>query len=260
MSGSKLLDDSSTRAAPEASQHRANGDGDQPLGLTVHTLPSLARAMDAEARRTGAGRWKMLAVLLVCAAPVLASYFTFYVLRPEGRRNFGELIDPQRPLPDQTVVSLTGRTSSLKALKGQWLLLSVANAACDDVCSRHLYLQRQLREGLGKDKDRVDWVWLIPDAAPVPDQLLPALKEATVLRVNRQALSNWLAPASGHQLAEHLYLVDPLGNWMMRFPANLDLASVAKVKRDLERLLRASNSWDQAGRVAVTEVDAKNAR
>jgi hypothetical protein len=41
----------------------------------------------------------MLAVLLVCAAPVIASYFTYYVVRPEGRRNYGELIDPQRPLP-----------------------------------------------------------------------------------------------------------------------------------------------------------------
>ena len=260
MSGSKLLDDSFTRAAPDAAQRWATGSGDQPLGLTVHTLPSPARAMDAEVRRTGAGRWKMLAVLLVCATPVLASYFAFYVIRPEGRRNFGELIDPQRPLPEQTAVSLSGQTSSLTALKGQWLLLSVANGACDDVCSRHLYLQRQLREGLGKDKDRVDWVWLIPDATPVPAQLLPALKEATVLRVDGQALSNWLTPASGHQLAAHLYLVDPMGNWMMRFPANLDLANVGKVKRDLERLLRASNSWDQAGRVAVTELGVKNAR
>ena len=260
MSGSKLLDDSFTRAAPDAYPQRATGLADQPLGLTIHTLPSPARVMDAEVRRTGTGRWKMLAVLLVCAAPVLASYFTFYVLRPEGRRNFGELIDPQRPLPEQSVLSLSGQSSSLKGLKGQWLLLSVGNAACDELCSRHLYMQRQLREGLGKDKDRVDWVWLIPDTAPVPDQLLPALKDATVLRVDRQALSAWLAPASGHQLAEHLYLVDPLGNWMMRFPANLDLASAAKVKRDLERLLRASNSWDQAGRVALTEAGAEHAR
>lgn len=206
--------------------------------------------MESEAQRTVSGRWKMLAVLLVCAAPVVASYFTYYVVRPEGRRNFGELIEPQRPLPDQATVSLSGQGSSLPALKGQWLLISVAGGACDDVCSQHLYLQRQLREGLGKDKDRVDWVWLIPDDAPVPDKLLPALKEATVLRVSSAALSAWLAPAGGHQLAEHLYVVDPMGNWMMRFPANLDIASAAKAKRDLERLMRASAGWDQAGREA----------
>ena len=208
MSGSKLLDDSSRRGAPEAI--------DQPLGLTVHSLPSPERAMDAEVRRTGRGRWQMLLVALVCAAPVIASYFTYYVLRPEGRRNFGELIEPQRPLPDQPTVRLDGQGGTLKALKGQWLLISV--------------------------------VWLIADDAAVPDKLLPALKEATVLRVAGGALGVWLQPESGHQLAEHLYLVDPMGNWMMRFPAQLDIAGAAKAKRDLERLLRASASWDQPGR------------
>ncbi len=62
---------------------------DEPLGLTVHSLPSPGAAADVDAHRTRAGRWKMLAVLAVCAAPVIASYFTYYVVRPEGRRNFG---------------------------------------------------------------------------------------------------------------------------------------------------------------------------
>ena len=208
--------------------------------------------MDSEARRTVMGRWKMMAVFLVCAAPVLASYVAYYVVRPEGRRNFGELIEPQRPLPDQSSMSLGGQKSNLQALTGQWLLISVAGGACDEVCRRHLYLQRQMREGLGKDKDRLDWVWLIPDDAPVPDLLLPALKEATVLRVSPAGLSDWLAPARGHQLAEHLYVVDPMGHWMLRFPAHLEVASAAKAKRDLERLLRASAGWDQAGRAAAS--------
>lgn len=251
MSGFKLLDDSSPCGGADAASRAPVTQGDQPLGLTVHSIPSPARAMDDEARRTGLGRWKMLGVMLVCAAPVIASYFTYYVVRPESRRNFGELISPLRALPDQTGVGLSGQTTRLPALKGQWLLLSVAGGACDEVCSRHLYLQRQLREGLGKDRDRVDWVWLISDDAPVPDPLLPALKEATVLRVPSAGLAAWLVPAPGHQLADHLYLVDPQGNWMMRFPANLDVASAAKAKRDLDRLLRASASWDQAGRVVA---------
>jgi hypothetical protein len=236
MSGFKLLDDSSARHS------------DQPLGLTVHSMPSPERAMDQQARRTGSGRRKMLAVFLVCAAPVLASYFTYYVVRPEGRRNFGELIEPQRPLPDLASVSLTGQKGNLLDLKGQWLLLSVAGGTCDEVCSRHLYLQRQLRESLGKDKDRLDWVWLIADDQPVNYNLLAALKEAAVLRVPAAGLSAWLAPAAGHQLAQHLYLVDPMGNWMMRFPADLDISRATNAKRDLDRLLRASASWDQPGR------------
>jgi hypothetical protein len=251
MSGFKLLNDSSSRDAADTAKRSASGQTDQPLGLTVHSIPSPEQAFNSNARRTGTGRWKMLAVLLVCIAPVLASYFTYYVVRPDGRRVFGELIDPQRPLPDQATVSLTGESGNLQDLKGQWLLVSVAGGACDAVCQHHLYLQRQLREVLGKDKDRVDWVWLIPDDAPVPEKLLMGIKEATVLRVASSGLAGWLAPESGQQLASHLYVVDPMGNWMMRFPANLDIESAAKAKPDLIRLMRASGGWDQPGREAA---------
>lgn len=239
MSGSKLSKD--TSAAPAES-------GEHVLGLTVYDLPAPGQALADDARRTRSGRWKMIALLLVSAAPVIASYFTYYVIRPEGRRNFGELIDPQRPLPDMLGLDLEGRTHKLTELKGQWLLVSVAGGACDAQCQQHLYLQRQLRESVGKEKDRVDWVWLVTDAAPLPADLAAALQKATVLRVDGGALAQWLEPAAGHALAEHLYLVDPMGNWMMRFPAGMDAAGAAKAKRDLERLLRASSSWDEAGR------------
>lgn len=226
----------------------ASSSDDSPLGLTVHTLPQLQDAAIAQGGRTRAGRWKMLAVLLVCLAPVVASYLAFYVVRPEGRRNFGELIEPQRPLPDVVGTTLDGKPANLRALKDQWLLVSVAPAACDEQCARHLYLQRQLREGLGKEKDRLDWVWLVSDGAPVAQALLPALKEATVIRVAPADLAAWLQPQTGHALQDHLYLVDPLGKWMMRFPARIDAQAAVNVRRDLDRLLRASVHWDKAGR------------
>lgn len=190
----------------------------------------------------------MLAVLLVCASPVIASYFTYYVIRPEGRRNFGELINPQRPLPAVVTRSLGGTTGEMTALKGQWLLVSVAGGACDASCERNLYFQRQLRESLGREKDRVDRVWLVSDEAVVADALLPALAGSEVLRVAPAELAQWLVPAPGQRLQDHIYLVDPLGNWMMRFPENMDAPGAAKAKRDLERLLRASSSWDNEGR------------
>jgi hypothetical protein len=231
MSGSKLLDPSKPAA-------------DEPLGLTVHAVPRPGQAIVARRR----GRWTMLAVLLACAAPVVASYLTYYVIRPEARRVYGELIDPQRSLPPTQALKLDGQAQPLTSLKGQWLLVSVAGGACDASCAEHLYLQRQLREGLGKDKDRLDWVWLVADDAAVPETLQPALKGATVLRVPPAELAAWLAPASGKSLAQHLYVVDPIGNWMMRFPAGMDRATASRAKRDLERLLRASAFWDKAGR------------
>ena len=190
----------------------------------------------------------MILVLLVCASPVVASYFAYYVVRPEGRRNFGELIDPQRPLPTMVTQTLDGKAGKLTALKNQWLLLSVAGGACDVRCEQNLYFQRQLRESLGREKERLDRVWLVNDETPVRGALLPALAAATVLRVAPDDVAQWLKAAPGKRLQDHLYLVDPLGNLMMRFPADMDAAAAAKAKRDLERLLRASSSWDKEGR------------
>lgn len=214
----------------------------------MHNLPAPDAVLARQARRTRAGRWQMLLLALVCAAPVIASYYSYYVARPEARRSFGELIEPQPPLPTASATDLSGRPVELSTLKGQWLLLSVAGGACDAACENNLYLQRQLREGLGKDKDRLDWVWLVSDDARLPEALLPALGQATVLRVPPAVLADWLAPAAGQTLPEHLYVVDPMGHWMMRFPAGLDKAGAGGAKRDLERLMRASASWDQAGR------------
>jgi hypothetical protein len=190
----------------------------------------------------------MIAVMLMCAAPVIASYFTYYVVRPEGRSVYGELIDPQRVLPMLTATDRSGAPVDLATLKGQWLLVAVADASCDALCEQQLYLQRQLRESLGREKDRLDRVWLVSDAAPVPARLDNGLSGATVLRVPPEQLAKWFAPVSGHALAEHLYVVDPMGNWMMRFPARMDAKGASRAKRDLDRLLRASASWDEPGR------------
>ena len=77
---------------------------------------------------------------------------------------------------------------------------------------------------------------------------MPALVAATVLRVAPADLGQWLQGAPGKRPQDHLYLVDPMGNLMMRFPAEMDAEAAAKAKRDLDRLLRASSGWDREGR------------
>jgi len=218
-----------------------------PLSFTVHSMPT--PGVDDGARRTSMGRVKMLLILLVCAAPVIASYFMYYVVRPEGRTNYGQLIDPQRPLPESLVFTdLQGQPVPVASLRGQWLLVVVSGGACDAGCEKRLWLQRQLRETLGREKDRLDKVWLIVDDQPVRPETMQAIRAVappTVLRVSRDALAQWLQPAAGQALDQHFYVVDPLGNWMMRAPGDPD---PAKLKRDLEKLLRASSWWDTAGR------------
>jgi hypothetical protein len=217
------------------------------LSFTVHGLPSPDAPLDR--RRVVSGRWRMLLVLLACAAPVVASYLTYYVIRPEGRTNYGTLITPTRSLPDGLVLhDLAGHRVAPASLRGQWLLLIVGGGACDPVCEQHVYFQRQLREMLGRERERVDRVWLITDDA-TPSAALQTAANATgpltLLRTQREAVARWLEPQAGHRLEDHVYLVDPLGEWMMRLPAEPD---PARAKRDLDRLLRAAASWDQPGR------------
>jgi len=143
---------------------------------------------------------------------------------------------------------LQGRPVAAAALHGQWLLVVVAGGACDAACERMLWLQRQLREALGRDKHRVDKVWLIHDAALPSVRTLDAVsagEPATVLRVPTPRLAAWLQGDAGQALETHLYIVDPMGRWMMRSPPNPE---PAKLKRDVEKLLRASAGWDQPGR------------
>lgn len=228
-----------------------NDPAPQPLTLTVHSVqpPDLADAGEAARRRTLAGRLRMALVLAACAAPVVASYLAYYVFQPQGRTNYGTLIEPPRPWPVRVPLQrLDGAAVTPAGLQGQWLLVVLGPAACESACERRLYMQRQLREMLGRDRDRVDKVWLVTDELPLRPELRRALDTpptTLVLRAPREALAQWLEPAAGRALDEHLYLVDPRGQWIMRMPVEAD---PARVKRDLDRLLRASASWDQPGR------------
>lgn len=230
------------------SKSSAPAGGDEPLSFTVHAMP--APSLDGDvARRTAAGRWKLLALLAVCAAPVIASYLTYFVIRPQGRANYSELITPTREVPATLVLTdMQGQVVPAATLRKQWLLLVVADATCNADCEAHLLLQRQLRETLGKERDRLDKIWLITDGAQPRPEVLKAISqgEATrVLRVDAAALAQWLQPAAGQVLSDHLYVVDPVGQWMMRSPVQPD---PARLKRDIERLLRASAFWDTPGR------------
>ncbi|MGA1288255.1 MAG: SCO family protein [Rubrivivax sp.] len=236
MSGSK----SSGRADAEVTMP-------EPVGLTVHQLPPLTP--EALKRRTLSGRVKMLLVLLACAAPVIASYFTYYVIRPDGRTNYGTLLQPGAPIPPAlNLRTVQGAPVAPESLKGQWLLVVVDEGACDADCEKRLFMQRQLREMLGRESDRVDKVWLVTGSTVPRPELIAALAQGvppTVLRVAEDDLKAWLQPEPGQALRSHLYVVDPMGVWMMRMPADPE---PNRVKRDLDRLLRASSSWDRAGR------------
>ncbi len=194
--------------------------------------------MEKTENKKAAGRWKLLAVLAVCASPMIASYFTYYVIKPGAKNNYGALIDPrQHPMPTLNLQDQDGKVVELSSLKGKWLMLQIDDASCAETCQRKLLEMRQLRLAQGKGMDRIERVWLITDGQPVAEQLKPGIVGTHLLRSDKSKLEKWLPTENGTSLQDHLYLVDPLGNLMMRYPKDAD---PNKIKKDLIKLLKAS--------------------
>jgi len=182
-------------------------------------------------------RNKFLLVLAVFAIPVVASYLAYYVWKPQGAViNYGELITPVQPTGNITLSQLDGQPLELKTLRGKWLLVYASAGTCDAVCEKELYAMRQVRLMQNREQDRVRRVWLLTDAAVPSAEMLTGKFEGTLaLRDPKRELLAKLPVKTN--LRDHVYIVDPLGNVMMRYDADPDLKRMAK---DLERLLRAS--------------------
>jgi len=170
------------------------------------------------------GRVKLALLAAFFLLPVAASWIAWrFELVPGAAGNYGALITP-RP------VALPSG-----ALKGKWVLVQFDGGACDAWCERKLYIMRQVRRAQGKEMERVARLWLVTDAVAPRPELLAAI-EGTVVEMRKGTLAAAF-PAEG-AVTDHIYVVDPLGNLMMRFPRNPDPSRVIK---DLQRLLRVSS-------------------
>jgi hypothetical protein len=187
------------------------------------------------------GRWMLWLVLLVCASPMIASYFTYYVIKPEKRNNYGTLIDQRaHPVPAMATTTLDGRPQALDQFKGKWVMLMVGSGACPDRCQKQLFAMRQLRLMQGKEADRIERVWLITDKEPLDTLVIREFDGTHMLRADAATVASWLPADTGTTPADHLYMIDPLGHLMMRFPKDPELKEVRKVYKDVNKLLKAS--------------------
>lgn len=173
-------------------------------------------------------------VAAVCIAPFVASFAAYYFYQPDARINYGQLLEP-KPLPAGPLKLIDGGAFSFSQLQGKWLFVIADDAACDAYCEKKLWQIRQVRKTQGKYPERIERVWLITDAG----QPLP--------RLRTEYDGTWMVNAAGSaQLdalpyqgarTDHIYLVDPLGNLVLRYPRDAD---PSRMRKDLERLLKVS--------------------
>jgi cytochrome oxidase Cu insertion factor (SCO1/SenC/PrrC family) len=182
------------------------------------------------------GRSKMLLIAAMCAAPIIAAYLAFYVWQPKGRVNYGELLEV-RQLPAAPLTLLDGKPFRMADLKGKWAMVSIDSGDCATACEARLFTMRQLRLMQGADMDRIARVFLITDDKPLTTLLLREYDGMRMVRAQGSPLLDAFPAADGRNT--HIYLVDPYGNLMMRFPQNPD---PERMKKDIQRLLKAQGS------------------
>lgn len=191
------------------------------------------------------GHWRrygmLYAVIAVCIAPVVASYLVYYVFPPSGRTNYGTLIEP-RPALTQPMVRDGNAAFSFRELAGRWVLVASGGGACDAPCRSALLQMRQQRLMAGKEMERIERVWLVTDTTPIDAELLRAHEGLLVVRAPAGSVEAWLAAPGGGDgsVAGHVFVVDPMGNLMLRWPQDPE---PQRVKKDLARLLTASSHW-----------------
>jgi hypothetical protein len=179
-------------------------------------------------------RSKFLLLLAFFAAPMVAAWLAYVGMRPATHRNYGDLL-PVAPLPAATGRTSDGRAFALDRLRGKWVMVLVGPAACDARCARQLYFMRQVRTAQGKDQERIERLWVVSDAGVPEPALLAAHPGLIVWRPDDAAFAArfFLQDTA----ARPIFLIDPLGNLMMRFPDPVD---PKRMMKDLNLLLKAS--------------------
>lgn len=179
-------------------------------------------------------RRKLIGLLILMLSPVVISYALYFSdFRPKST-HYGDLM----PL-----VKMTGKGTNvqdntilrMRDLHGKWVLLQVDSGSCDEACQRKLYLMRQVRMVQGKEKERIERLWLINDAVKPEDRLFKDFDGTLFINAEQSEMLG-LVETKDTQ-TKHIYLIDPQGNLMMRFPEGADGTLMGK---DLKRLLQVS--------------------
>ena len=197
--------------------------------------------------RTRRGRIQMLLLLLACASPVIASYFAYYVIKPEGgKTNFGTLVYPAQEF----------NTTWLDTpLQGKWTLLIARPAGeCrikDEKCIEALFLMRQTRVAMGRESGRLQLIWVNTDGKPVDPEVLKVYDEkAAGLKIvalpsDPKQKTDFEAWLNKEGVGQQIQLIDPSPAKMMYFPVTNSPKEFSSMKKDLEKLLKLNHKGEK---------------
>ena len=178
-------------------------------------------------------RAQLLLIAALFALPMAASFIAYYYVQPAPTGNYGELLSPPLQPPTHAFPRPDAPPLAFSSLAGRWVIVMSDSGACNPACAEKLEATRKVRLALGRNASRVERVFVADDSRP-PDARMATELEGAIVALVPAGLQMPPAPANDRA---HIYLVDPRGNVMMRWPARPDRKRMLK---DLERLLKAS--------------------
>ena len=202
--------------------------------------------------RTGRRNMRPLWLLIgLFALPPIAAWL-FYLnphWLPEGRTNHGLLIDPPRAMTPVTLQIPETGIFDWGLLQDKWTMVVVAEGRCDAQCTEQLIKVRQIRRAMGANRQRIERLLiLLPDTAGTLEP--PALDGLEGTRLAIAAVSDKpaiqeLFVLDQATLNNPLFLIDPRLELMMVH--DMSQITSKQILQDLERLLKASQSWVKGG-------------
>lgn len=193
---------------------------------------------------TGKSKLILLALLFVLPmALAMGLYMSGW--RPSATVNHGELVIPVRPVAGGEFRTLDDSDTNLSELVNKkWTLVYFGSAECLKRCEQDLYKMRQVQLAQGKESERVQRLFVVTDAKAL-DLLRVRLKDYPGMIVLtgpaaaiRELARHFNVPAgSALDGLDRVYLLDPLGNFMLHYAPDADATGMRK---DLVRLLKVS--------------------
>ncbi|MCA1798198.1 MAG: SCO family protein [Xanthomonadaceae bacterium] len=183
------------------------------------------------------GRMKLIALAALFVAPLAIAWLWFGNIErftPTDSAAHGELIAPAQPLGGFALAGVAGGpTVTAETLHGRWTIVQMGGAQCDETCRESLWEARQVHTRLGRDAVRVQRLYVVAGDVEVTDPAFFADEHPDLLLARIDAEDAVFSELE----AGHTYLVDPLGNLMMRYGPD---AEPKDLLADLKRLLRVS--------------------
>ncbi len=183
------------------------------------------------------------AMIFLFGLPYLAAYY-FYFNRDSidlNTSNYGTIVNPGRPVPDAALVRLDGSTMQMAESRGKWLLVSIGSSQCADACQENLYKLRQVKKAIGQEHKRINKYFFLTDEKALDSfrELLIDYKGMEVILPSGDNYMEFLSIFSvdGHNIEDGIYIIDPLGNYMMKYSKDEE---PMKILKDMERLLKVS--------------------